>query len=172
MTFTLVSDGLRNREAEKLPSHYDVEGGAHGIARLHSLYELDGEKIVRDGVVKADIKNGIKAASEPSVKKLAAWDIELISRSAAANGLWNTAVDFYDFTVKSIRDEEKLGEATFEMFLEKSLNVSAVEKERRDAIIFHDQTLVRLRGRSLAKLGHRAIPKSRNKMELLFGLAY
>ena len=103
--------------------------------------------MVRDGVVKADIKNGIKATSEPSVKKLAAWDIELISRTAAANGLWNTAVDFYDFTLKTFHDEEKLGEAAFEMFLEKDLNVTAVEKERRDAIIFHDQTLVRLRRR-------------------------
>ena len=103
--------------------------------------------MVRDGVVKADIKNGIKATSEPSVKKLAAWDIELISRTAAANGLWNTAVDFYDFTLKTFHDEETLGEAAFEMFLEKDLNVTAVEKERRDAIIFHDQTLVRLRRR-------------------------
>ena len=103
--------------------------------------------------MKADIKNGIKAASEPSVKKLAAWDIELISRSAAANGLWNTAVDFYDFTVKTLKDEENLGEATFEMFLEKGLNVAAVEKERREAIIFHDQTLVRLRVLPLTFLG-------------------
>ena len=132
---------------EKLPSHYDVEGGAHGIARLHSLYELDGEKIVRDGVVKADIKNGIKATSEASVKKLAAWDIEVISRTAAANGLWNTAVDFYDFTLRTLRDEEQLEEAAFEMFLEKGLNVTAIEKARRDAIIFHDQTLVRQHAR-------------------------
>ena len=137
------SDELRNREAEKLPGLIDVEGGAHGIARLHSLYELDGEKMVREGVVKADIKNGIKATSEPSVKKLAGWDIELISRTAAANGLWNTAVDFYDFTLKTLREEEKLDEAAFEMFLEKDLNITAVEKDRRAAIVYHDQTLVR-----------------------------
>ena len=99
--------------------------------------------MVREGVVKADIKNGIKATSEPSVKKLSGWDIELISRTAAANGLWNTAVDFYDFTLKTLREEEKLEAAAFEMFLEKDLNITAVEKERRAAIIYHDQTLVR-----------------------------
>ena len=138
-----IFDSLRNREAEKLPSRYDVEGGAHGIARLHSLYDLDGGRMVREGVVAADIKNGIKATSEPSVRNLAAWDLELISRTAASNGLWNTAVDFYDFTVKKFRDEERLEEATFEMFLEKNLNITSVEKERRESIIFHDQTLVR-----------------------------
>ena len=120
-----------------------MEGGAHGIARLHSLYDLDGGRMVREGVVAAEIKNGIKATSEPSVRNLAAWDLELISRTAAANGLWNTAVDFYDFTVKKYRDEERLEEATFEMFLEKNLNITSVEKERRESIIFHDQTLVR-----------------------------
>lgn len=132
--------------------------------------------MVRDGVVKADIKNGIRATSEPSVKKLAAWDIELISRTAAANGLWNTAVDFYDVAVKTLRDEETLGEATFEMFLEKDLNVTAVEKERRDAIIFHDQTLVRLSntGRSLTltiKASICAYPMGANLIHGISGLA-
>jgi hypothetical protein len=61
---------LRDREKEKLPDHYDVDGAAFGLARLHSLYSLDGRKMVDDGIVEANIKNGIHATSKPSVKKL------------------------------------------------------------------------------------------------------
>ena len=62
-------DRLRQREtAEKLPDHGDIEGAAFGLARLHSLYSLDGTKMVQEGVIAADIKNGIRATSLPSIK--------------------------------------------------------------------------------------------------------
>ena len=52
MRSTAYPDRLRDREnTTKLPNHHDVEGAAFGLARLHSIYGLDTDRLVEDGVV-------------------------------------------------------------------------------------------------------------------------
>jgi len=33
------ADKLKNRELQKLPSRLDIDGAAHGLVRLYSLYQ-------------------------------------------------------------------------------------------------------------------------------------
>ena len=47
----------------------EVNGAAFGIARLHSLYELNTESMVKRGVIESNF-NLDKVVSVPSVKKL------------------------------------------------------------------------------------------------------
>ena len=51
-----------------LPSLRDVEGAAFGVARLHSLYSLNTDKIFDDGVIETQFNNK-NVLSEPSVLK-------------------------------------------------------------------------------------------------------
>ena len=61
---------LKEREKEKLPDKYDVEGGAFGLVRLKSLYNYDMESFINDGVISATLDNGQVVKSDPSVLKL------------------------------------------------------------------------------------------------------
>ncbi len=154
---------MREREKEKLPDYFDIEGAAFGIARLHSLYSLDAKKLIEDGVVRADIKRGIKATSTPSIRKLTckgqnyvrrcyhkitftcyiAWDVEMIGRLAGTNGLYNTMVDFYGLIESKYEEEERLDEAAFEaLLLPNKLNITTVKNDMERGIMMHDQILV------------------------------
>ena len=68
--FHLFTETFANRTQEKLPGPHDVQGAAHGLARLQSLYSLNSEKMIEEGIIESKIKNGIQAVSKPSVMKL------------------------------------------------------------------------------------------------------
>ena len=51
-----------------LPAHRDVQGAAFGIARLHSLYGINTDRMVDDGVISTHFNNR-DVLSEPSVMK-------------------------------------------------------------------------------------------------------
>ena len=61
---------LKERENEKLPDEYDVEGGAFGIVRLKSLYNFDMKMFTQDGIISATLDNGQVVKSAPSILKL------------------------------------------------------------------------------------------------------
>ncbi len=52
---------------------YDVEGAAFGLSRLHSLYGIDTERMVKDGIIESRLQQhqvGAAKTSKPSVRKL------------------------------------------------------------------------------------------------------
>ena len=85
--FPLFVDTVREREeAEMLPATRDVQGAGFGLARLHSLYEVDTDKFFDDGVVSTNF-NLKDVKSEPSVLKLTSetlWILSLFSGSQKA----------------------------------------------------------------------------------------
>ena len=67
--FNFFSDILNDRPTvEMLPAHRDVQGAAFGIARLHSLYGINTDRMVDDGVISTHFNNR-DILSEPSVMK-------------------------------------------------------------------------------------------------------
>jgi hypothetical protein len=60
---------MTRSELTNLADHAEVEGAAFGIARLHSLYTLDTDKLIHDGIIEGNL-NGRHIKSEPSVAKL------------------------------------------------------------------------------------------------------
>lgn len=58
---------LRSREEHKLPSANDIEGAAHGLVRLYSLYQFDVQKFSEEGIVSTTLDNGQVVYSEPSL---------------------------------------------------------------------------------------------------------
>jgi hypothetical protein len=70
--FTINEDleSLKDREThQKLPDEYDVQGGAHGLVRLHSLYRLNLESFSKEGRMSTTLDNGKVVYSQPSVLK-------------------------------------------------------------------------------------------------------
>ena len=66
----LLSANLVSREKEKLPDLNDVDGGAYGIVRLHSLYKFNLSRFVEDGVISTTMGHGQIVLSSPSVLKM------------------------------------------------------------------------------------------------------
>ena len=60
------SELLFDREKEKLPNLYDVEGAAFGLVRLHSLYKYDLNRFTQEGVIATTLDNGKVVLSQPS----------------------------------------------------------------------------------------------------------
>ncbi len=67
LTRRIFSAFLSERESEKLPDLYDVEGAAFGLVRLHSLYRYDLHKFAHDGIISTTLDNGQVVLSDPSV---------------------------------------------------------------------------------------------------------
>ena len=61
---------LKEREKEKLPDDYDIQGGAFGLVRLKSLYDFKLEPFVKEGIISATLDNGQVVLSPRSVLKL------------------------------------------------------------------------------------------------------
>ena len=61
---------LKERENEKLPDYYDIQGGAFGLVRLKSLYDFKLEPFVNEGIISSTLDNGQIVLSQPSVLKL------------------------------------------------------------------------------------------------------
>lgn len=61
---------LAEREEEKLPDEYDVQGGAYGIDRLYSLYTFDLKSFKDSGIISTTLDDGQVVLSKPSVLKL------------------------------------------------------------------------------------------------------
>ena len=55
------------REEQKLPSDADVEGAAHGLVRLYSLYLFDVQKFSEEGIISTTLDNGQVVLREPSL---------------------------------------------------------------------------------------------------------
>ena len=86
--FPLFVDTVREREvAEMLPATRDVQGAGFGLARLHSLYEVDTDKFFDDGVVSTNF-NLKDVKSEPSVMKLTSETLGILSLFRGAKKLW------------------------------------------------------------------------------------
>ena len=65
----LFPDIVHDRqEVEMLPSHRDVEGASFGIARLHSLYGINTQRMVQEGIIETHFNNK-DVLSVPSVMK-------------------------------------------------------------------------------------------------------
>ncbi len=50
-----------------------MQGAAFGLSRLHSLYGIDTQRMVNDGVIESNLQRrqvGAALASKPSVRKL------------------------------------------------------------------------------------------------------
>lgn len=136
------TDRISKREEAKLPDLKDVHGAAFGLARLHSLYDIDSKKMVEQGVIKSNFKHGIQAESKPSVKRLSAWDIDLIASEANGNGLYNTMTDLYPLALDRLEEEARIGQAVLELFQHQSPNKTDIEKKLKTGVQMHDQILV------------------------------
>ena len=69
LTSYLFADIVVDRqEVEMLPSHRDVEGASFGIARLHSLYGINTQRMVHEGIIETHFNNK-DVLSIPSVMK-------------------------------------------------------------------------------------------------------
>lgn len=60
---------MNRTELSDVPDAEEVNGAAFGIARLHSLYDLNTESLVKQGIIESKF-NLNNIVSEPSVKKL------------------------------------------------------------------------------------------------------
>ena len=61
---------LKEREKEKLPDDYDIQGGAFGLVRLKSLYDFKLGPFIQEGIISSTLDNGQIVLSQPSVMKL------------------------------------------------------------------------------------------------------
>ena len=62
-----LSEKLKSREKQKLPSASDIEGAAHGLVRLYSLYQFDVKKFSEEAIISTTLDNGQVVYSEPSL---------------------------------------------------------------------------------------------------------
>ena len=61
---------LKEREKEKLPDEYDIQGAAFGLLRLRSVYNYKMKPFIQEGVISTTFDNGKVVLSQPSVQKL------------------------------------------------------------------------------------------------------
>ncbi len=65
--FAFCAEKLKNREQSKLPDSSDVDGAAHGLVRLYSLYQFNVSAFADEGRISTTLDNGQIVLSEPSV---------------------------------------------------------------------------------------------------------
>lgn len=61
---------LKERENEKLPDEYDIQGAAFGLLRLKSTYDFKMKPFIQDGVLSTMFDDGQVVLSKPSIQKL------------------------------------------------------------------------------------------------------
>ena len=61
---------INRPELTEIPDHSEIDGAAHGLARLHMTYELNPQKMIQEGIIQSDLPDMAHFASMPSVKRL------------------------------------------------------------------------------------------------------
>lgn len=98
---------LKDREKEKLTSSSDVDGAAHGIVRLYSLYQFNVSVFANDGRISTTLDNGQVVLSEPSVLPVNSFDLSRMALEASAHGLYDASAAFLEEATKKAALEAK-----------------------------------------------------------------
>ena len=61
---------MNRPESVDIPDYSEINGAAFGIARLHSLYKLNSEKMFKKGIIESTLADMSKMTSKPSVIRL------------------------------------------------------------------------------------------------------
>ena len=128
-----------------VPDINEIHGASFGIARLHTLYNLDTENFVQNGIVDSNFGH-VHVKSEPSAKKLSSYDLSVIGDVAYKLKLFTTALPTMEYAMKLITDEKsgKIQDSDMvDIFTEKFPNYQEIEKYYNTSVNWHDQHLLR-----------------------------
>ena len=85
----------QNRANNTVISGYEeIEGAAFGIARLQSQYNLDPNKMFKEGIIETHL-NLKHIKSEPSIRKFTSDDLYQIGKVGVNEGLENAGIHGY-----------------------------------------------------------------------------
>ena len=98
-------DYIQNRANNTvIPAYDEIEGAAFGIARLQSQYNLDPNKMFKEGIIETHL-NLKHIKSEPSIRKFTSDDLFQIGKEGVNNGLENVGVDSLKCAIEVYQQE-------------------------------------------------------------------
>ena len=133
-----------------IPDHSEVSGAAFGIARLHTLYNLDTEHFFNHGIVDSNFGHA-HIKSKASTKKLSSFDLGILGMEAKDNGLFTTSIPALEYAMRLIPKElngEISDEEIVDRFNDENYTLEQIQKGYNFSIDYHDQLLLRLGSRS------------------------
>ena len=139
-------DYILNRpNRSNIPDAHEIRGAAFGIARLHTLYDLDTDKMVQNGIINSNFGHA-KIRSGPSVQKFSSFDLTVLGTVAKENGLYTTSIPAYESALNLV-PFEKNGEIPdsqiIELFKNENPKIEDIQKVLNDTVAMHDQLLIR-----------------------------
>ena len=125
-----------------IPDNNEIAGAAFGIARLHTLYSLDTDNFVHNGIVDSDFGH-VHVKSKPSSKKLSSYDLGVLGSVAEQMRLWTTAIPALQSALELIPLELSGQTDPVDIFKEEYYTPEHLAKELNISIEVHDQHLLR-----------------------------
>ena len=144
-------DYMQNRANNTAISGYDeIEGAAFGIARLQSQYNLDPNKMFKEGIIETHL-NLKHIKSEPSIRKFTSDDLFQIGKEGVNNGLENVGIDgmkcAIDLKVIELaQNESKMNETNedyLNLWLEEPVDLPSMEQYYKQIVERHDLRLLK-----------------------------
>ena len=144
-------DYMQNRANNTAISGYDeIEGAAFGIARLQSQYNLDPNKMFKEGIIETHL-NLKHIRSEPSIRKFTSDDLFQIGKEGVNNGLENVGIDgmkcAIDLKVIELaQNESKMNETNedyLNLWLEEPVDLPSMEQYYKQIVERHDLRLLK-----------------------------
>ena len=142
---------MQNRANNTAISGYDeIEGAAFGIARLQSQYNLDPNKMFKEGIIETHL-NLKHIRSEPSIRKFTSDDLFQIGKEGVNNGLENVGIDgmkcAIDLKVIELaQNESKMNETNedyLNLWLEEPVDLPSMEQYYKQIVERHDLRLLK-----------------------------
>ena len=125
-------DYMQNRANNTAISGYDeIEGAAFGIARLQSQYNLDPNKMFKEGIIETHL-NLKHIKSEPSIRKFTSDDLFQIGKEGVNNGLENVGIDSMKCAIEVHQQElarmNETDEEYLNLWLDEPIDLPSMEQ--------------------------------------------
>ena len=119
-------------------SYDEIEGAAFGIARLQSQYNLDPNKMFKEGIIETHL-NLKHIKSEPSIRKFTSDDLFQIGKEGVNNGLENVGIHGMKCAIELAQNEFKMNETNedyLNLWLEEEvpIDLPALEKHYKQTV--------------------------------------
>lgn len=140
-------DYMQNRANNTAISGYDeIEGAAFGIARLQSQYNLDPNKMFKEGIIETHL-NLKHIKSEPSIRKFTSDDLFQIGKEGVNNGLENVGIDSMKCAIEVHQQElarmNETDEEYLNLWVDEPIDLQSMEQYYKKIVDRHDLRLLK-----------------------------
>ena len=130
-------DYMQNRANNTAISGYDeIEGAAFGIARLQSQYNLDPNKMFKEGIIETHL-NLKHIKSEPSIRKFTSDDLFQIGKVGVNEGLENVGIHGMKCAIELAQNEFKMNKTDAEylnLWVDEPVDLPTMEQQYKQIV--------------------------------------